>query len=101
MKRTGEARIAIAALPPYAYLQLDGNPQGYTLDVSTEGMKACGITKLATTVTTWDAMIAGLQAHQFDFVPAGLNITSTRCKVVLFTAPVTVQQDAMPQAPPR
>ncbi|HWX36545.1 MAG TPA: ectoine/hydroxyectoine ABC transporter substrate-binding protein EhuB [Steroidobacteraceae bacterium] len=104
MKRTGEARMAIAALPPYAYLQPDGTPQGYTIDVSTEVMKAYGITKLAATVTTWDAMIPGLQAHQFDFVPAGLNITSARCKVVLFTAPVTVQQDAfyvMPGNPRR
>jgi polar amino acid transport system substrate-binding protein len=95
MKRAGEAKIAIAALPPYAYLEPDGNPQGYTIDVSTEVMKAYGIAKLAPTVTTWDAMIPGLQAHQFDFVPAGLNITSARCKVVLFTAPVTVQQDAL------
>jgi len=58
-------------------------------------MKAHGIPKLAATVTTWDAMIPGLQARQFDFVPAGLNITSARCQVVLFTAPVTVQQDAL------
>ena len=95
MARAGAARIAIAALPPYAYLQPNGSPQGYTIDVSSEVMKAYGIPKLAPIVTTWDAMIPGLQAHQFDFVPAGLNITSARCQVVLFSAPVTVQQDAL------
>jgi polar amino acid transport system substrate-binding protein len=95
MKRAGGAKIAIAAVPPYAYLQPNGNPQGYLIDVSTEVTKAFGVAKLMATVTTWDAMIPGLQAHQFDFVPAGLNITEARCKVVLFTAPVTVQQDAL------
>jgi polar amino acid transport system substrate-binding protein len=99
MAHAGAARIAIAALPPYAYLQPNGSPQGYTIDVSSEVMKAYGIPKLAPTVTTWDAMIPGLQAHQFDFVPAGLNITSARCQVVLFSAPVTVQQDALYMKP--
>jgi polar amino acid transport system substrate-binding protein len=95
MERAGEAKVAIAALPPYAYLQPNGTPEGYMIDVSTEVMKAYGIPKVAAAVTTWDAMIPGLQAHQFDFIPAGLNITSARCQVVQFSAPVTVQQEAL------
>jgi polar amino acid transport system substrate-binding protein len=95
MKRAGGARIAIASVPPYAYLQPNGTPQGYLIDVSSAVAQAYGVPKLTATVTTWDAMIPGLQARQFDFVPAGLNITSERCKVVLFTAPVTVQHDAL------
>jgi len=95
MEHAGAAKIAIAVIPPYVYLQPDGSPQGYMIDVSAEVMKSYGIPKLAATVTTWDAMIPGLQARQFDFIPAGLNITSARCQVVRFTAPVTVQQDAL------
>jgi polar amino acid transport system substrate-binding protein len=95
MARAGVAKIAIAAVPPYAYVLPSGEPQGYMVDVSSEVMKALGVPKLAATVTTWDAMIPGLQARQYDFVPAGLNITSARCQVVLFSAPVTAQQDAL------
>jgi ABC-type amino acid transport substrate-binding protein len=51
MAHVGAARIAIAALPPYAYLQPNGSPQGYTIDVSSEVMKAYGIPKLAPTVS--------------------------------------------------
>jgi polar amino acid transport system substrate-binding protein len=58
-------------------------------------LKNMGVGKLAATVTTWDAMIPGLQARRFDFVPAGLLITEARCKAVAFSAPVTAHQDAL------
>jgi polar amino acid transport system substrate-binding protein len=95
MRRAGVAKIAIASLPRYAFMSPDGQPQGYLVDISTLAMKALGVPKVEATVTTWDAMIPGLQARQFDFAPAGLNITSARCQVVLFSAPVTAQQDAL------
>ncbi|MCK6450094.1 MAG: ectoine/hydroxyectoine ABC transporter substrate-binding protein EhuB [Alphaproteobacteria bacterium] len=97
--KAGAARIAIAALPPYAFLAPSGQPEGYTIDISRRVMQALGVGKLVPTVTTWDAMIPGLQARQFDFVPAGLNISAPRCQVVLFTAPITAQQDALYMKP--
>jgi len=95
MRRAGVAKIAIASVPRYAYLSPDGQPQGYLVEISQAAMKALGVTKVEATVTTFDAMIPGLQARQFDFVPAGLNITSARCKVVAFSNPVTAQQDGL------
>ncbi len=95
MQRAGEAKIAIAAAPPWASQAPNGEAQGYLVDVSAAVLKAMGVSKLAPAMTTWDAMIPGLQAKRFDFVPAGLLITEVRCKVVAFSIPVTAQQDAL------
>lgn len=95
MKQAGAAKAAIATNPPYAYPAPDGEPKGYMIDVATAAFKELGVPKVTAVTMTYDAMIPGLQARQFDFVPAGLNITAARCQVVVFTAPVTAQQDAM------
>jgi polar amino acid transport system substrate-binding protein len=95
MKQAGTAKVAIAATPPYAYLAASGEAQGYLIEVSNEILKSLGVPKLQALVTTWDAMIPGLQAKQYDFLPGGLNITPARCQVVAFTVPVTAQQDAL------
>lgn len=95
MTQAGTAKVAIAATPPYAYLAPSGEAQGYLIDVSTAVLKTLGVPKLQAVMTTWDAMIPGLQAKQYDFLPGGLNITAARCQVVAFTVPVTAQQDAL------
>ena len=95
MKQAGTAKVAIAATPPYAYLSPSGEPQGYLIEVSNEVLKSLGVPKLTALMTTWDAMIPGLQAKQYDFLPGGMNITAARCQVVAFTVPVTAQQDAL------
>jgi polar amino acid transport system substrate-binding protein len=95
MKQAGAAKVAIAAAPPYAYLAASGEAQGYLIEVSNEVLKALGVPKLQALMTTWDAMIPGLQAKQYDFLPGGMNITAARCQVVAFTVPVTAQQDAL------
>jgi polar amino acid transport system substrate-binding protein len=94
-KPAGAAKVAIASTPPYAFLAPSGEPQGYLIEMSQEVLKGLGVPKLAAVVTTWDAMIPGLQAKQYDFLPGGMNITAARCQVVAFTVPVTAQQDAL------
>jgi polar amino acid transport system substrate-binding protein len=95
MRSSGAAKVAIAQLPPYAYLTPGGQPAGYLADVSSSVMKNLGVPRLVATVTTFDAMIPGLEAQQYDFASGGLNITSARCQVVIFSKPVTVQHDAV------
>lgn len=95
MKQAGTATVAIAATPPYAYLSPSNEARGYLIEVSDEVLKALGVPKLTAVITTWDAMIPGLQAKQYDFLPGGMNITAARCQVVAFTVPVTAQQDAL------
>jgi len=99
MAQAGSAKIALAAAPPWAFILPSGEAQGYMVDVTGELMKALGVAKLQPVATTWDAMIPGLQAKQFDFIPAGLNITAARCQVVAFSAPISVHQDGLYLAP--
>lgn len=94
-KQAGAAKVAIASTPPYAFLAPSGEPQGYLIEMSEEVLKALGVPKLTAIITTWDAMIPGLQAKQYDFLPGGMNITAARCQVVAFTVPITAQQDAL------
>jgi polar amino acid transport system substrate-binding protein len=94
-KQAGAAKVAIASTPPYAFLAPSGVPQGYLIEMSQEVLRGLGVPKLTAVVTTWDAMIPGLQARQYDFLPGGMNITAARCQVVAFTVPVTAQQDAL------
>lgn len=95
MREAGEAKAAIAAAPPWAFTSPNGEPQGYLIDVTSLALKGLGAPKISVSLTTWDAMIPGLQARRFDLVPAGLLITADRCKVVAFSAPITAQQDAL------
>jgi polar amino acid transport system substrate-binding protein len=95
MKQAGTAKVAIAATPPYAYFSPSGEPQGYLIEVASEVLKSLGVPRLTALMTTWDAMIPGLQARQYDYLPGGVNITAARCQVVAFTVPVTAQQDAL------
>ncbi|MET4260850.1 polar amino acid transport system substrate-binding protein [Bradyrhizobium sp. S3.12.5] len=95
MREAGETKAAIAAAPPWASTSPSGEPQGYLIDVTNLALKGLGAPKISVSLTTWDAMIPGLQARRFDLVPAGLLITADRCKVVAFSAPITAQQDAL------
>jgi len=95
MRKSGEAKAAVAAAPPWASISPNGEGQGYLIDVTNMALKAMGAPQVVPVLTTWDAMIPGLQARRFDMVPAGLVITEARCKAVAFSAPVSAQQDAL------
>jgi polar amino acid transport system substrate-binding protein len=95
MREAGAAKAAIASAAPWASISPSGEAQGYLVDVTNLALKGMGAPKMSAVLTTWDAMIPGLQARRFDFVPAGLLVTEARCKVVAFSAPITAQQDAL------
>ncbi len=95
MQKVGVARIPVVQLPPWMFTDNQGVPQGYLSDVTREVMTALGVPKLDGSPATYDAMIPALLARQFDFVPSGLNITTERCRVVLFSHPLVVHQDAL------
>jgi polar amino acid transport system substrate-binding protein len=95
MREAGTSKAAIASAAPWASISPSGEAQGYLVDVTNLALKGMGAPKISAVLTTWDAMIPGLQARRFDFVPAGLLVTEARCKVVAFSAPITAQQDAL------
>ncbi|MGY4353388.1 polar amino acid transport system substrate-binding protein [Bradyrhizobium sp. GM7.3] len=95
IRKAGEAKAALNSLAPLALVSPTGEPKGYLVEVTNLVLEGMGAPKVSAVLTSWDAMIPGLQARHFDFVPAGLVITEARCKVVAFSAPITAQQDAM------
>jgi polar amino acid transport system substrate-binding protein len=99
MREAGAAKAAIASAAPWASISPNGEPQGYLIDVTNLALKGMGAPKISAVLTTWDAMIPGLQARRFDFLPAGLLVTEARCRVVVFSAPITAQQDALYTTP--
>jgi polar amino acid transport system substrate-binding protein len=94
-REAGVATAAIAQAPPYTELEPDGSPTGYVPDVARAVLEAMGVGELRATSTTFDAMIPGLNAGQWDFLPSALNITAERCEAVLFTEPVSVQRESV------
>jgi len=95
MKSKGGATAAIASAPPWAFVTPNGEASGYLVEVTNLALQGMGAPKLAPVLTTFDAMIPGLQSGRFDVLPGGLLITEQRCKAVAFSDPVTAQQDAL------
>ncbi len=95
MRKAGLARVPLAQTPPFATISADGQPSGYLVDVTGRVLKQLGVGQLKATATTYDAMIPALQAGQYDLLPGGLNITAARCKVILFSQPLSVQHEAL------
>lgn len=95
MKDKGGATAAIASAPPWAFVTPSGDAGGYLVDVTNLALEGMGAPKIAPVLTTFDAMIPGLQSGRFDVLPGGLLITEQRCKAVAMSDPVTAQQDAL------
>lgn len=69
------------------------------MEVLNIALKGMGLPPLMGSLSTTDAMIPGVQARQFDMIAPGLTITEARCKLVVYSSPVWVQQDALYVAP--
>lgn len=95
IRKSGQLKIAMAPLPPWAFVAPSGEAKGYTVEMVNMIMKGIGLPSLTPVLTTWGAMIPALQARQVDMVAPGMNITEARCKVVVFSAPTFVAQDAL------
>lgn len=95
MRKAGEAKAAMASFPPYIVVSAKGEATGYFVDVVNLALKGMGAPALSPTLTSWDAMIPGLQARKFDLINAGMTITEARCKAVVFSAPIFASQDAL------
>jgi polar amino acid transport system substrate-binding protein len=94
-KQAGEIDVAIASLMPDSGLTSDGAVTGYVPEVTLAILKDFGIDKLNGSVAEFQAFIPGLQAGRWSLVTTGLTITPERCKVVAFSHPLGVFQEAL------
>ncbi|MFT3854039.1 MAG: transporter substrate-binding domain-containing protein [Ilumatobacteraceae bacterium] len=95
LRKQGYAIAATPATPPYVSLSPDGKPIGYNPDVAKEALRRLGVPELRGLATTYDVIIPGLQAGQFDLLPSALSITAERCKQIVFSNPVSVEQQGL------
>ncbi|WP_194473284.1 transporter substrate-binding domain-containing protein [Bradyrhizobium sp. CCBAU 51753] len=92
IRSASKVTVALASNPPYQFVLPSGELTGSGGDLQNMVLKSMGLPALTPIFTDWNAMIPGLQAHQFDYVGAGLSITAERCKVVIFSAPFYAAQ---------
>lgn len=87
IRKTGEIKVALAPVPPYMTISPSGEAKGALVDLQNLVLKRMGLPALTPAFFAWDAHAPGLQAHQFDYIGAGDNLTEAHCKAFLYTTP--------------
>ncbi|MBI3456956.1 MAG: transporter substrate-binding domain-containing protein [Candidatus Rokubacteria bacterium] len=86
IQQRGELRVGYATADPHSIKDsTTGQWKGIAADIMEEWAKELGVKHVAVD-TSWDAMIAGLQAGKYD-VAAALNRRPARALVVTFSFP--------------
>ena len=86
IQQRGELRVGYALADPHAIKDsASGQWKGIAVEVMEEWAKELNVKHVAVD-TSWDAMIAGLQAGKYD-VAAALNRRPARALVVTFSMP--------------
>jgi len=87
---TAEDKVLIngidANFPPFAYVDKNGNPDGFDVQAVNWIAKEMGL-KVTHKPIDWDAIIPSLRAKKIDFIAAGMSITEKRKEQVNFTNP--------------
>jgi polar amino acid transport system substrate-binding protein len=91
VKSAGKITVGIAGEQPYAFLD-HGKLTGEDPTVQMAIWKAAGINTVEAKQVSFDALIPGLNAGDFDVVAAGMFINPTRCEQASFSEPVYCAQ---------
>jgi len=70
--------------PPFAYIDKDGNPAGFDVEVVDWIAKEMGF-EVKHQPTAWDTIIPTLNAKKIDFIASGLSVTEERAQVIDYT----------------
>ena len=73
--------------PPLEYIDDNGNPCGYEVELVQAVADAAGI-KIQIANVSFDGIIAGIQGGQYDIGASGLTVTDERKQTVDFTTPI-------------
>ena len=73
--------------PPLEYIDDNGNPCGYEVELIQAVADVMGI-KIEIANVSFDGIIAGIQGGQYDIGASGLTVTDERKQTVDFTTPV-------------
>ena len=90
IKAAGQLKVGFAEDQPLQYQDPNTHQwQGIYVDLMADWAQTLSV-KLVPVATTWDAMIAGLQAKQFD-IGSAINARPARALSVTFSDPVTTE----------
>ncbi len=91
IQKRGTIRMITANMATSYYIYRDA-PMGFEYDLAKAFADHLGVT-LEVIVPDWDAMFEQLDSGQGDFIAAGITITESRDRIVLFSDPyMSVQQ---------
>jgi polar amino acid transport system substrate-binding protein len=93
LKSAGKITVGIAGEEPYDFLD-HGKLTGEDPTVQAAIWKAVGIDKVDSKQVSFDALIPGLIAGNFDVVAAGMFINPDRCKQAAFSEPMYTAPNA-------
>jgi polar amino acid transport system substrate-binding protein len=93
--RQNGVTVAIVNAPPFVDLKPDGELAGLVPTIFQEVMKELGVEEVTPVVATFDSLIPGMQAGQWDIAAAGTSITPERCQEVLFGNPDLASENAV------
>lgn len=75
-----------ANFPPFAYVNAQGQPEGFDIDMMAWIAKDLGI-EIKHQPMEWSGIVASLQAKKIDMIASGLSVTPERAKQIDFSIP--------------
>jgi len=91
----GKVRVAdCLSFAPFGFMDENGKPAGYDVDIATEMAKALGVT-LEMVDTTADNRIPNLQTDKVDVVICNFTENPVRAKQINFTIPYVIASEVL------
>jgi polar amino acid transport system substrate-binding protein len=88
IKGDKKVRVGFANEAPFGFRDKSGNLTGEAPELARAIFKAMGVDQLEPVLAkSFDALIPGLAAQQYDIIAAGMFITPERCQQIAFTDP--------------
>ncbi|AMS45048.1 ectoine/hydroxyectoine ABC transporter substrate-binding protein EhuB [Aminobacter aminovorans] len=87
--------IGIHNRVPWGYRDQSGNVIGLQPSIIRAALAPLGITDIKFVIGEFNTMIPGLLANRFDMTAAGVAITPSRCKAVIFSEPDLTSGDGL------
>ena len=75
-----------ANFPPFAYVNAQGQPEGFDIDMMAWIANDLGI-EIKHQPMEWSGIVASLQAKKIDMIASGLSVTTERAKQIDFSTP--------------
>jgi polar amino acid transport system substrate-binding protein len=84
----GRVRVGFANEAPFGFRDREGNLTGEAPEIARAIFRALGVNQLQPILAkSFDALIPGLAAQQYDIIAAGMFITPERCQQIAFSNP--------------